>query len=75
MKKIDQFTNCSSMSKTMRFGLIPVGATYENFLNKHLLDEYEERAEIYPDVKKLMDSYHKKFIDEVLSHLMIENTD
>ena len=75
MKKIDQFTNCSSMSKTMRFGLIPVGATYENFLNKHLLDEDEERAEIYPDVKKLMDSYHKKFIDEVLSHLMIENTD
>lgn len=75
MKKIDQFTNCSSMSKTMRFGLIPIGATYENFLNKHLLDEDEERAEIYPDVKKLMDSYHKKFIDEVLSHLMIENTD
>lgn len=51
MKKIDSFTGKYSLSKTLRFRLIPVGKTLENFKNKKLLDEDMTRAENYEKIK------------------------
>ncbi|MCR5353685.1 MAG: hypothetical protein K6D98_05200, partial [Clostridiales bacterium] len=64
MNKIDNFTNQYSLSKTLRFKLIPVGETLERFNMKKLLEEDEHRAESYSKVKKLMDDYHREFIEQ-----------
>lgn len=69
MKKIDNFTNQYSLSKTLRFSLKPVGKTEENFNNALLLEKDKERAQKYDKVKKYIDRYHKHFIDEILSGL------
>ena len=73
MKKIDSFTGKYSLSKTLRFRLIPVGKTLENFKNKKLLDEDMTRAENYEKVKLYMDRKHKAFIDRILQAVKLEN--
>lgn len=67
MKKIDSFTNCYSLSKTLRFKLIPVGETQKNFELNNMLEKDEQRAEYYTKAKKLIDGYHRYYIDSVLS--------
>lgn len=73
MKKIDNFTNQYSLSKTLRFSLIPIGKTEENFNNALLLKKDKERAQKYDKVKGYIDRYHKYFIDDVLSEVKLEN--
>lgn len=51
----EQFINRYKMSKTLRFSLIPVGKTEENFNSKKLLEEDRDRAEKYENVKKYID--------------------
>ena len=68
----EQFTNRYSLSKTLRFSLIPVGATEENFERKQLLLQDEHRAESYKKVKGYMDRYHKVFIERILSGLVLD---
>lgn len=75
MKKIDKFTNQYSLSKTLRFSLIPIGKTEENFNNALLLEKDKERAQKYDKVKKYIDRYHKHFIDEILSGLQLTEID
>ena len=65
MKKIDSFINQYSLSKTLRFKLIPIGETLENFKAKCLLEQDQERATLYEKVKEYIDEYHKYFIDSV----------
>lgn len=72
MKKIEQFTNCYSLSKTLQFKLLPIGKTQDNFDAKQLLLEDEQRAKTYPVVKGYMDRYHKAFIESVLSKLLLD---
>ena len=67
MKKIDSFTNCYSLSKTLRFKLIPIGATQSNFDLNKMLDEDKKRAENYSKAKSIIDKYHRFFIEKVLS--------
>ena len=67
MKKIEQFTNLYPISKTLRFKLIPVGETQKNFEMHKLLEADKLRAENYAKAKKIIDSYHREFIDSVLS--------
>ena len=50
VKKIDEFINCYSLSKTLRFSLIPMGKTEETFTEKLLLEEDENRAKEYGTV-------------------------
>lgn len=69
----EQFINRYPLSKTLRFSLIPVGKTEENFNSKLLLEEDEKRAEEYVKVKGYIDEYHKVFIDRVLSGVVLEN--
>ena len=75
MKMIDLFTGMYSVSKTLKFSLIPVGNTEENFNAKNLLEEDEERANNYAKVKKIMDRYHRQFIENVLSDFRFSEGD
>ncbi len=65
MKK---FTNLYPVSKTLRFELIPIGKTKEHLENSDLISQDEHRAESYKKVKKIIDRYHKQFIENVLSN-------
>lgn len=58
------------MSKTLRMGLIPIAETESNFEKKMLLASDTERKERYEQVKKLIDRYHKHYIDMVLSKVI-----
>ena len=62
----NEFTHQYSLSKTLRFALIPQGKTRENIEAGSLLKQDEERAKAYQKTKKLIDQVHRKFIDEVL---------
>ncbi len=72
-RTIDEFTNLYSLSKTLRFELKPVGETaekLEEFKNeglKTIVEQDKNRAKDYKEIKKIIDSYHRYFIDEVLS--------
>jgi len=66
MKDFNQFTNLYSLSKTLKFELKPIGKTLDFINEKGLLNEDEQRAESYKRVKKIIDEYHKKFIDSCL---------
>lgn len=72
MKKIDKFTNKYSISKTLRFRLIPQGKTLEYF-NERYLDTDVERADEYQIVKEYIDRYHKTFIEKTLSNVSFDN--
>lgn len=61
-----EFTNLYPVSKTLRFELKPQGRTLEWIEKNGLLEQDEHRAESYKTVKKLIDHYHKYFIEESL---------
>jgi CRISPR-associated protein Cpf1 len=60
------FSNIYSQSITLRFGLIPQGETLQHIQENGLLEQDARRAEDYVKVKKLIDEYHKTFIERVL---------
>lgn len=63
---MQDFTKKYSLSKTLRFELKPIGKTLEHIQTKGLLAQDEERAEKYKKAKKIIDEYHKDFIEEAL---------
>ena len=65
-KKFEDFKRLYPLSKTLRFEAKPIGSTLDNIIKSGLLDEDEHRAVSYVKVKKLIDEYHKSFIDRVL---------
>lgn len=67
MKKIDSFENKFSLMKTLKFSLIPIGNTERNFNDMKLLEEDKIRAANYETMKRIMDRYHKAFIERVMS--------
>lgn len=73
MKKIDNFTNLYSVSKTIKFRLIPIGKTEENFKIKYLASDVE-RSDNYQKVKSYFDRYHKAFIEDVLKEYLLPET-
>ena len=68
MKKFTDFTRIYPLSKTLRFEAKPVGATLRNFVSNGLLERDEHRAQSYVSVKRLIDEYHKFFIDNALAN-------
>ena len=66
------FINRTTLSKTIRFSLLPIGCTAENFRKRGLLDEDVIRAESCKRVKEYIDRYHRLFIEEVLSGLYLD---
>ena len=71
MQNLLNFTNLYSLSKTLRFELIPQGKTVEHIHAKGLLNKDFERAENYTTIKKVIDEYHKWFIELCLHEAAI----
>ena len=72
MKK---FTNLYSIQKTLRFALKPLGKTAENIKSGKLLQKDEDLAMKYKVAKKIIDEYHKCFINDRLSDFSFEKED
>ena len=68
----EQFINRYPLTKTLRFSLIPVGETENNFNKNLLLEKDKQRAENYEKVKSYIDRFHKEYIESVLSKARIE---
>lgn len=71
--KLSTFTNQSKLSKTLRFRLIPQGNTLENFKADRILEGDKKRASDYPEMKRIMDDYHKHYIENQLSKFAFES--
>ncbi|MBP3561337.1 MAG: type V CRISPR-associated protein Cas12a/Cpf1 [Treponema sp.] len=68
-KTIDEFCgqgNGYSRSITLRNKLIPIGKTADNL--KQFLEKDQERADVYPEIKKLIDEIHRGFIEDTLTN-------
>lgn len=72
--RIKEFTKRYPVTKTLRFRLIPQGKTLENF-EKYYLPSDEKREKDLLKAKKLMNDYHKIFIDDVLNNFKLQNLD
>jgi CRISPR-associated protein Cpf1 len=70
--KFTDFSNLYSLSKTLRFELIPQYKTLEHIERSGLLQQDEQMAKDYNEVKKIIDDYHKYFIDEALVNIKLE---
>lgn len=66
------FTNLYSQSITLCFGLIPQGKTLQHIQENGLLEQDAQRAVDYVEVKKMIDEYHKLFIDRVLNNFKLK---
>lgn len=69
MATIDNFCrqeNGYSVSKTLRFELKPMEKTLENISKGKFLESDKKKSDDYKDVKKIIDNYHRYFIDDVL---------
>lgn len=58
--------NGYSRSITLRNKLIPIGKTADNL--KQFLEKDQERADSYPEIKKLIDEIHRGFIEDTLTN-------
>ena len=71
----DQFTLQYPVTKTLRFALRPIGKTEENIKEKGLLKKDEKLARKYKQAKKIIDEYHKSYIDEKLKNFSFKIED
>lgn len=69
---MNEFTHLYPISKTLRFELRPVGKTEEMFRKSGILEQDNGRADSYKVVKKLIDRYHKDFIEKALQGFEFE---
>ncbi len=67
METMEKFTGLYSVSKTLRFELIPQGKTRENMEKGNILRTDEELDISYKKMKKTLDEFHKDFIERSLS--------
>ena len=72
MSKYEQFINQYPVSKTLCFRLIPQGATERFVQERQLIETDQVRADEYAQVKKMIDSYHKAFIEKTLQQLHLD---
>lgn len=73
MTLLDRFTHKYQLSKTLRFELIPQCETGKFIKEKGLVQKDETLAEDYKDVKKYIDEYHKRFIENALKDVKLKN--
>lgn len=66
------YTKQYCISKTLKFELIPQGKTKEHIERHGILAEDGKRAEDYKVVKKMIDAYHKKFMERTLKSLALD---
>ena len=70
-----EFTGLYPLSKTLRFELKPIGKTKENIEKNGILERDSERAVAYKAVKKVIDEYHKAFVELVLNDFELKKSD
>lgn len=68
---IDNYTKLYSISKTLRFKLIPMFETEDNIEKYGILSNDENRSNEYKKVKKIFDNCHKVFLEQALSEIAI----
>ncbi|MBR7035094.1 MAG: type V CRISPR-associated protein Cas12a/Cpf1 [Bacteroidales bacterium] len=71
MASFSKFCGLYQLSKTLRFELKPIGKTKENIEKNGILERDSERATAYKAVKKVIDEYHKSFIELKLADLVL----
>ncbi|MBI9016531.1 MAG: type V CRISPR-associated protein Cas12a/Cpf1 [Phycisphaerae bacterium] len=80
-RKLSDFCGKYSLSKTLRFELRPVGETadhIEDFKNqalKQIVAQDKKRADDYQQIKKILDNYHRHFIESVLAEPILTAED
>lgn len=74
-KMADSFIGLYPLSKTLRFELRPIGRTLEYIERDGIIKTDTDRAEDYKKVKKLIDEYHKAFIETVLEKFSVNGLD
>lgn len=78
---MDKFVRKYALSKTLRFELKPVGETaekIEDFKNKtiaSIVEQDKKRAQDYKKIKKIIDDYHRYFIEQVLEQEILTDGD
>lgn len=70
---LNKFIGLYNMNKTLRFELRPVGKTLENINNNGFIGNDDHRADSYKKVKKLIDRYHKHYIESVLENFRLDS--
>lgn len=71
----ESLTKQYPVSKTIRNRLIPIGATQDNIDRDNILNADLERGEKYKKAKHILDSYHRKVIEDSLKNRKIGNLD
>ncbi len=66
------FTHCYSVSKTLRFSLLPQGKTLENTEKFGIISEGEEKSKLYKEAKVIFDKCHKAYIEEALGCIYVD---
>lgn len=72
---LNAFTGKYSLSKTLRFKLLPIGNTLSNIISSGILEEDQHRAESYIKVKAIIDEYHKAYISLMLHDFKLKYED
>ncbi|HPK46077.1 MAG TPA: hypothetical protein PLV62_13935, partial [Spirochaetota bacterium] len=67
MQQYDNFINHYAIQKTLRFELQPIGKTREHIQKNGIIEHDEALEQKYQIVKKIIDRFHRKHIDEALS--------
>ena len=75
MTTLTKFTKVYPLSKTLRFELKPIGRTLETIISSGLLEQDQHRSASYIQVKKIIDEYHKAFIENALDYFKLQYAD
>lgn len=70
---LSQFTHLYPLSKTLRFELKPIGKTLEHIHTQNFLQQDEQLSDAYKEVKKLLDAYHRDFIEHAFTDVRLSS--
>lgn len=64
---ITSFTRLSSISKTLRFQLLPLGETEHFIKDKKIIENDQKKAYLYKDAKIVLDNFYKNYLEQSLT--------
>lgn len=72
MKKMSDFIGLYPINKTLRFELKPIGRKLEEIIESVIIKSDIRKAEEYVEAKKIIDDFHKHFMELSLSDVQDE---
>ncbi|MCR4311120.1 MAG: hypothetical protein NUV54_00925, partial [Candidatus Taylorbacteria bacterium] len=69
----DNFTRKYSLSKTLRFELVPTEKTKELLKRNNIFEKDEKVEKSYQEIKPLFDNLHREFVREALGHDKVDS--